>query len=143
MGYRWYDAQGRAPHFAFGFGLSYSTFAAKFDGAVVGAVSLTSNATVRARVSLESGPAGKLALQLYVAFPPQCDEPPQRLVAFKKVAVAPGASADVEFTLTAADLAIFDVRADAFLLCAETGYELRLAASSRDVRDTAPLDVTR
>ncbi len=92
IGYKWYDVKGLKPLFAFGHGLSYTTFAVADAKATVdnGAVS------VGATISNTGKVAGKGLIQVYVApadYKAAGWEAPKRLVAFHKDAVAPGAPA--------------------------------------------------
>ena len=143
MGYRWYDAQGTAPQWAFGHGLSYSAFT--YSGlAVAGAVSPAAGATVYATVCNTAGPAGAEVAQLYVGYPKTglaADEPPRQLKGFQKLRLAAGGCGGVGFPIAAQDLQIWDVVAQAWTLVPGT-YPVFVAASSRDIRLTGSLTVT-
>lgn len=95
VGYRWYDQQNVEPLFAFGHGLSYTTFA--LDRLTVSRSGPP--VTVTARVTNTGSRAGAEVLQVYVGFPAAAGEPPRQLKAFAKVRLAPGQSRTVRFTL--------------------------------------------
>jgi beta-glucosidase len=91
IGYKWYDAKGYKPLFAFGHGLSYTSFQAAEPKATVANGALTVGATLRNSGKL----AGKGLLQVYVA-PADAKaagwEAPKRLVAFHKIELQAGAA---------------------------------------------------
>jgi beta-glucosidase len=91
IGYKWYDAKGYKPLFAFGHGLSYTSFAASDAKAALVNGTLTVGASLKNTGKL----AGKGLLQVYVApadFKAAGWEAPKRLVAFQKVELKPGAA---------------------------------------------------
>ena len=108
VGYRWYHAHGVKPAFAFGHGLSYTTFS--LSGLAV------SGQTVTCRARNTGGVAGSLVAQLYLTFPDGAGEPPKQLRGFKKVLLQPGADAQtsITFTLRDRDLSIWDVEQHAW-----------------------------
>ncbi len=90
IGYKWYDVKGFKPLFAFGHGLSYTTFAVSDAKASVDNGSVTVSATIRNTGKV----AGKGLIQVYVApadYKAAGWEAPKRLVAFHKDAVPSGA----------------------------------------------------
>ncbi|MBF4163443.1 beta-glucosidase family protein [Nocardioides acrostichi] len=88
IGYRWYDATGIAPLFAFGYGRSYTRFGyrdfrVRRDGqGAIATVTLTNTGRV----------AGSEVTQLYVRQPRSSGEPPQALAQFRRTRLAPGES---------------------------------------------------
>jgi beta-glucosidase len=100
VGYRWYDTKGSTPLFPFGYGLSYTTFA--FSGLRLSRASVTGTDDVRvsATITNTGSRTGSDVAQLYVGDPGQTGEPPRQLAGFDRVALAPGQSAPVSFTLT-------------------------------------------
>lgn len=143
VGYRGFDATDREVSHAFGYGLSYTTFAYR-DLAVVldgraddGDLAVTVTCTV-----VNTGPrAGKEVVQLYLGAPGRAlARPVRELKGFRKVALEPGASATVTFRLEARDLSFWSVRESGWVLEPGT-YRVSVGASSRDLRLTASLDV--
>ena len=128
VGYRWYDAHGVAPKYAFGHGLSYTTFAYSDLAASPGEVSFT--------VSNAGDVSGAEVPQLYLGFPPAAKEPPRQLKGFTKTKIlAPGESTAVKFSLTDRDLSVWDVGTHGW--SKQTGtFQVFVGASSRDVRLT-------
>jgi beta-glucosidase len=102
VGYRWYDARGTTPLFPFGFGLSYTKFA--FSGLSMSSsvVNGTQDVRVSATVTNVGRRAGSDVAQLYLTDPSASGEPPRQLEGFRRVSLAPGASARVSFVLTPA-----------------------------------------
>ncbi|MDE2413147.1 MAG: glycoside hydrolase family 3 C-terminal domain-containing protein [Comamonadaceae bacterium] len=100
LGYRWYDANKVTPAFPFGHGLSYTTFSVTSPSVTPNAGKYAVKATVR-----NTGPrTGSEVVQVYVTLPAGADsvgakQPPKRLVGFKKVELAAGASQDVTITI--------------------------------------------
>jgi beta-glucosidase len=91
IGYKWYDAKGYKPLFAFGHGLSYTRFAVLDPKASVVNGALTVGAALRNTGKL----AGKGVVQVYVA-PADVKasgwEAPKRLVAFQKLDLQAGSA---------------------------------------------------
>jgi beta-glucosidase len=145
VGYRFYDATpaATAALFAFGHGLSFSQFV--FSAlAVSGTVSPNSNATVSVRVTNVAGPAGREVAQLYVAGQGLPGDPVRTLKGFAPTGLlAPGASADLSFTLTAQALSYFDEAAAAWAPFAPGSYSLWVGAGSRDLRLQGSVAVAR
>jgi beta-glucosidase len=140
VGYRWYDARGTKPEWAFGHGLSYATF--NYTAlAVVGGVSPTASATIYATVCNVGGPAASEVAQLYLGYPAAANEPPKLLKGFQKVAVSAGGCEGVGFSVSAKDLWVWDVVAQAWALVPGT-YTVLVGASSADIRLTGALTVT-
>jgi beta-glucosidase len=131
VGYRWYDAKGEAPLFAFGHGLSYTTFE-------YGRLQVTRRPAdkrrvdVRVRVTNTGRREGADVVQLYLAFPPSAGEPPRQLRAFSRVVLKPGESRDVAFALDAAALSTWDEATHAQAFPAG-GYQVFVGRSSRDL----------
>ena len=125
IGYRWYDAHGVAPAYAFGHGLSYTTFA--YANLTVDAAAASASFTLRNTGKL----AGAEVAQLYLAFPASAGEPPHQLKGFEKVSLKAGAKQTVTFALDDRATSTWDVSAHAW---AEVRGEFGVAvgASSRD-----------
>lgn len=141
IGYRWFDANGIAPRFPFGHGLSYTTFALSGLGVTARASDGTRPITVRVTVANTGRRRGAEVPQVYVTFPENAGEPPKRLVAFEKVWLAPGERRVVTMTIDPAapshPLGVWDESARRWRV-PEGRYVLSVGRSSRDVvlRDT-------
>ncbi len=142
VGYRHFDKAKIAPLFPFGFGLSYTTF--RYGPLRLARPTLAPGATATASLDVTNAGrrAGAEVVELYVHDPsPKIDKPVRELKGFGKVALAPGETKTVTFTLPARALAYCDVpgkrwKADAGV------YDIEAGASSRDIRQTASLRLT-
>ena len=126
IGYKWYDAKGLDPQFAFGHGLSYTSFA--FAG--LSAAPTADGVSVRFTVRNTGKVAGKAVPQIYVAGAGW--EAPKRLGGFTKVALAPGASKQVAVQVDPRLLATWDEVRHQWRIAAGN-YEVIVGASSRDI----------
>jgi beta-xylosidase len=129
------------PLYPFGHGLSYTSFAWEAAACGADAVPTDGSAEVRVTVRNTGERAGTEVVQLYlhdrVA---RVARPVTQLVGYARVALEPGQAAEVVFDFHA-DLASYTVRPGERIV--EPGaVELRLAASSADVRHTVPLALT-
>ena len=110
VGYKWFEAEHKQPLFAFGYGLSYTTFAysdLKTDG-VHRTVSFTVKNTGRRE--------GTEVAQVYVMLPASAGEPFKRLVAWQRVKLNPGESQAVTLPLDQLYLSTFDPDNDRWVL---------------------------
>lgn len=109
VGYRWHDTKGRKPLFAFGHGLSYTTF--KFGDAKASAKEIAKDGslTVSIPVTNTGNVAGAETVQLYIS-DPKCSvsRPAKELKNFRKVYLQPGETTTVTFEVNADDLKYFD-----------------------------------
>jgi beta-glucosidase len=111
LGYRWFDSQKLEPEFAFGFGLSYTTF--KYENLRVSPdhAPAGQEITVQLDVTNTGQRAGEEVVQLYLStgdISPAVAMPVKQLKGFKKVSLQPGETKHVTFTLTANELYIYD-----------------------------------
>lgn len=109
IGYRYYDTKGQQPLFPFGHGLSYTTFAHGSLEAAHDTVSKTT--TLSVTVTNSGNRQGTDVIQVYGTLPAAAAAEPRRLVAFRKLTLAPGASQRVTFTIPADDLTIWSAGA--------------------------------
>ena len=133
VGYRYYQTAGVKPAFPFGYGLSYTTFEYSGLKADETGVSLT--------VTNTGSAAGAEIVQLYVAKPDaKVFRPEQELKGFAKVSLAPGESKTVAIALDDKAFRYWNVKTNAWEV--EGGsYQLRVGASSVDIRLTADITV--
>jgi beta-glucosidase len=90
VGYKWYEAQNLKPLFAFGYGLSYTTFSMT-NLQVTPKASPASGFEVSLNLANTGGSAGAEVVQVYLGLPPGIGEPPMRLVGWSKTLLQPGA----------------------------------------------------
>jgi len=133
-GYKWFDHMNIQPLFPFGFGLSYTSFSYS-NLTVTSTPAPAASATVSLTVTNTGAYTGAEIVQVYVAFPPAANEPPQLLKGFAKTAVlAPnGGSQLVTVSLSTRSFSVFDVVTDDWTVIPGQ-YILYVSASSRDVR---------
>jgi len=132
IGYRWYSTNKVVPRFAFGHGLSYTTF--NYSGLTV------TGRTVSATISNSGKVAGAEVPQLYIGFPTAAGEPAIQLRAFSKIGLAVGEQKSVSWTLTNLDLSIWDANTHKWAL--QTGtFNIMVGASSQDLRLKGTLTV--
>jgi beta-glucosidase len=96
IGYRWYDAQNIKPLFAFGHGLSYTSF--KLSGLQANPQTSDGTRPITVQVDVESSGkvAGAEVVQVYLSLPAGLGQPPKRLVGFQKVLLGPGEKKSVQ-----------------------------------------------
>ena len=133
VGYRYYQTAGVPVAFPFGYGLSYTSFAYSNLQAASNGVTLTVTNTGKR--------AGAEIVQLYVAKPEaEVFRPAQELKGFAKVQLQPGESKTVTIPLDDKAFRYWNTKTDSWEV--EGGsYELRVGASSADIRLTAVVEV--
>ncbi|WP_250445738.1 glycoside hydrolase family 3 C-terminal domain-containing protein [Actinotalea sp. C106] len=140
IGYRWYDARQMEVAYPFGHGLTYTRFEhSDLEVTVVdaGAAEVEVSLTVT-----NTGPrAGVETVQVYVADPASSVfRPEQELKGFTRVALGPGESRQVTVPLDARAFAWWSTREQRWVVEGGT-FEVRVGASSRDVRATASIEL--
>jgi beta-glucosidase len=142
-GYALAEKKGIELAFPFGFGLSYTRFA--YGRPRLGAAEVPADGSLDVQVDVSNAGtrAGEEVVQLYAGFPAsRVDRPLKLLRGFEKVALEPGETKTVQFTLSARDLAYWDTAASMFRV--DPGaYDVRVGGSSRrEDLQTAPFRVT-
>ena len=133
VGYRYYQTAGVPVAFPFGYGLSYTSFAYSELKADARNVTLT--------VTNTGSRAGAEIVQVYAAKPDaQIFRPAQELKAFTKVWLEAGESKTVTLPLDDKAFRYWNTKTDSWEVEGGT-YELRVGASSADIRLTAAVEV--
>ncbi|OMF26539.1 hypothetical protein BK133_20505 [Paenibacillus sp. FSL H8-0548] len=145
MGYRWYDAQGIDPVFAFGYGLSYTNFEISKL-----AISQTISDGIKPfdvsfSVKNTGNVAGAEVPQVYLGLPESANQPPKRLVGFKKVMLAPGEEKQVTVTIDPSasnhPISVWDADADKWTT-PEGKYDVYVGNASNNITMTGAITVT-
>ena len=133
VGYRYYQTAGVPVAFPFGYGLSYTSFAYSDLKVTADSVTLT--------VTNTGARDGAEIVQVYIAKPgAEIFRPVQELKAFARVPLAAGESRTVTLPLDDKAFRYWNTRTDGWEI--EGGrYEVRVGASSADIRLTADVDI--
>ncbi|MBM9504043.1 glycoside hydrolase family 3 C-terminal domain-containing protein [Actinacidiphila acididurans] len=146
VGYRWYQDTDQTPLFPFGYGLSYTSF--KLSNLRIGPTDLiqTGHGTAPVHVLVDVTNTGQRSgsdvVQVYLGHPAGSGEPPKELKAFAKVTVAPGSTKQVELTLPAESLRIWDSNAHDWTVQDGT-YPVYVGESSADTPLTGAVTVAK
>lgn len=140
-GYRLLDRNGVEPAFAFGHGLSYTTFELSAPAVAASRVRTRDALRITVTVTNTGGRAGSEVVQVYVE-PPRSDvdRPVRELRGFRKVRVDSGASATVEIDVPVDKLGYWDVERHAIVV-AKGEYVAHVGTSSR-LADLQPIAFT-
>lgn len=142
VGYRWADKQKKVkPLFAFGHGLSYTTFEYGKPVADAETMSVDGELTVKVTVKNTGSREGQEVVQLYIADKKSSlPRPLKELKGFKKIKLTPGESKEVSFVIDKEALSFFDDTKHAWI--AEPGkFEAIIAASAADVKGVVPFEL--
>lgn len=137
VGYRWHDKEKICPLFAFGHGLSYTTFEYSDIEISNGELLPDECLTIKVRVKNVGQHSGKEIVQLYI-HDKKCSlpRPEKELKGFAKVKLEPGEEQTVAFRVDKESLSFYDDRRGDWI--AEPGvFEALVGASSDDIRLSA------
>ena len=137
VGYRYFDTQEVEPQFPFGYGLSYTTFrygklhVSEKEGKVCGRIEIRNIGRCD----------GSETVQIYVRPErPSVMRPAHELKAFEKLFLRAGERRTVEFTLPARAFSYYSEAESRWV--EDPGlYTIEAAASSRDIRSTAQIEI--
>ncbi|MGD2061563.1 MAG: glycoside hydrolase family 3 C-terminal domain-containing protein, partial [Acidimicrobiia bacterium] len=137
IGYRFHDTFDVAPRFAFGHGLGYTTWSygqIRLEGS-------GTDLTVIVPISNTGDRRGSAVVQVYVHdVASSLHRPDQELKGFAKVTLDPGESVEVSVVLDHRSFAMWDVASSSWLV--EGGdFEIRIGASSRDIRAVVEVEI--
>ena len=127
VGYKWYDAQKKPVLFAFGHGLSYTTYAYSDLKVTPGP-----QTTVTFTLKNTGSRAGDEVAEVYAGLPASANDSPKRLVGWSKVSLQPGESKEVTVTVPKKYLSIFDETGNAWKLVSGS-YTFMVGGSSQDL----------
>ena len=138
VGYRWHDTKKIPAAFAFGHGLSYTTF--EYGKAVASAKKMTADDQLEISVKVKNtgAVAGKEVVQLYIGDDKSSVvRPLKELKHFQKIALNPGEEQTVTFIVSADDLKYYDEASKDWK--AEAGkFKAYIGSSSADIRTVVP-----
>lgn len=138
VGYRYYDKFEIKPQYAFGYGLSYTTF--ELSNLKINNTPAPSSITIDAdslplKVSFDITNTGQKegaeVVQLYMSWDDNCSVPmpKKQLKGFKKVNLLPNETKNVDLYLTEDELSFYDINTKTFIV--ESGqYEIMIGNSS-------------
>ncbi|WP_207429145.1 glycoside hydrolase family 3 C-terminal domain-containing protein [Pedobacter sp. SYSU D00535] len=135
VGYRYFDTYKVKPQFAFGHGLSYTSF--DYGKPVVS--SSGNNATVKFTLRNNGKQAGAEVVQVYVKDKKAAVKRPEKeLKGFQKVFLQPGESKEITLSLDEQAFSFFDDKQMKWVL--EPGdFEILIGSSAQDIRSKAKL----
>ena len=136
VGYRYYEKKKMDVAFPFGHGLSYTTF--EYSNLRTDKDTMTEGETIQVSVDVTNtgDRAGKEIVQLYVSdLTNAARRPEKELKGFEKVALNPGETKTVTFTVDKRSLAWYNTEIQDWYAASGT-YEILIASSSRDIRLT-------
>lgn len=133
VGYRWYASRGIRPLFAFGHGLTYTTFTHD-DLAVTGGERVVAEATV----ANTGARAGADVVQFYLVDAPE--GPRRRLLGFERVELEPGEARRVRVEADPRLLARYDADAAAWRIDGGR-YRIAVARDAEDLGASAAVDL--
>jgi len=108
-GYRWFDKQSLTPQFAFGFGLSYTTFSYNSINILDNSPDYGQNVIVEVNITNTGDRFGEEVVQLYLTFPDTgLPMPDKQLKGFSRIGLESGESTTVLFEIEPEDLYVFD-----------------------------------
>ncbi len=131
VGYKWFEEQHKKPLFAFGFGLSYTTYA--YSGLSVDSSGKTAHFTVK-NIGKR---AGTEIAEVYARLPLSADEPYRRLAGWTRVTLSPGESKIVSVPIDERVLKTFNDEKNAWNMT-PGDYQVFVGGSS----DNTPLTGT-
>ncbi|MBQ0046935.1 MAG: fibronectin type III-like domain-contianing protein [Prevotellaceae bacterium] len=138
VGYRYFDTKKQPVVFPFGYGLSYTTFA--YSNAKISGKQIAEGSTLTVSIDVKNtgSVAGKEVVQLYIGDDKaSVVRPAKELKHFQKVALNPGETKTVTFTITTDDLKFFDE--DKHEWVAESGtFKAYVGASVADIKAVLP-----
>ncbi len=141
VGYRYYDTRRMPVLFPFGHGLSYTHF--EYSNLIVNKTHFRADESLEISFDLTNTGelAGKEAVQVYIhSAHAGISRPEQELKAFEKVELAAGETRKISFRLPPRAFAYYETKIRGWHV--EGGdYEIRVGASSRDIRLTARVTV--
>ena len=144
VGYRWFDQQKTQPEYAFGFGLSYTTFEYQNLRVTPDHVPAGQPITVQVEVVNKGSRAGEETVQLYLStgdLSPAVAMPVKQLKGFRKVSLQPGQTKTVAFTLTPDEFYIFAAAESRYRV--PTGsYTVKVGGASDHLPLSAPFTLT-
>jgi beta-glucosidase len=143
VGYRWADKQKKTkPLFAFGHGLSYTTF--EYGKPIADKTKITSDDTITITVKIKNTGTreGQEVVQLYVSDKKSSlPRPVKELKGFKKVKLAAGEEKEVSFILSKQALSFYDNVKGQWVV--EPGkFEAMIAASAADIKGVTGFELT-
>ncbi len=108
-GYRWFDKMGLVPQFAFGYGLSYTSFA--YSNCTVSPSTVAPGELISVSVDIQNTGSrkGDEVVQLYLSdVTPSVPMPAKALKGFRRITMDPGEVKTISFTVTADELYYFN-----------------------------------
>jgi beta-glucosidase len=144
VGYRYFDTKNVEPAFPFGFGLSYTKF--EYSDLKMNKIEFAGkNPLWGFTVSVRNSGTrdGAEVVQLYVHDgQAKIDRPVHELEGFQRVELKAGEAKKVQFTLDRAALSYWSPDKKDWVADPGT-FEIQVGASSRDIRQSVPLDLKR
>lgn len=141
VGYRWIEKEKIRPLFAFGHGLSYTTF--RYGEVSLDKKVMKEDESLTVRVSLTNTGTreGAEVVQLYVSdLKSSLPRPVKELKGFRKVKLAPGATEVVTFTIDKEALSYYDPARHGWV--AEPGrFQVCVGSASDDIRSKAAFEL--
>lgn len=130
VGYKWFELKGHQPLYAFGHGLSYTSFELGGLKAQAAGGKVTASFAIRNTGARDGASVG----QVYVRAPQSAGwEAPRRLVGFHKLPLKPGERGTATVSIDPRLLATFDEARGDWVI-APGRYEVQLGAASDDIR---------
>jgi beta-glucosidase len=136
IGYKWFESTHKPPQYAFGYGLSYTTYAysaLKVDASTKTVSFVVKNTGLR---------AGTEIAQVYAALPAAAGENFKRLAAWDRVTLKPGEAKTVKLALDPKYLSIFDEASNGWKLL-EGDYRIAAGPSSAQTPLTGVLHIAQ
>lgn len=142
VGYRWYEHKAIEPLYAFGFGLSYTTY--DYSNLMVEHESIKAGEKLNIKIDIQNTGAidGQEIVQVYVRdIDASVERPLKELKDFKKIDITAGEKKTVYFTLSERDFAFWDVETEDWKV--EPGqFEILVGAASNNILAKANIEIT-
>jgi beta-glucosidase len=142
VGYRWYESKAIEPLYAFGYGLSYTTY--EYSKLALEHTSIKAGENLNFKIDIKNAGSvdGKEIVQVYVRdVESSVVRPLKELKDFQKVQIAAGNTQTLYFTLTDRDFAFWDAETEDWKV--EAGqFEILVGTASNNILASAPLEIT-